>query len=293
MPVTTDQQAALDLIDLDQNWSDLKSGKTVPELALALLRPLQTSQLGILQGAGLALAHQVETDGQSRAVKGLELAYHNRDHIRDTLVALNLLLKASPSPLSLEDKQVTIVAMVGHDLGHEGLPNRLPRELEAKSWGLASTLLKPLALGRQTLKRLQTIILMTDPKDYSRLAARVRHSVLSIQIGMAVDADLFASLLPSRGFRLGSRLADEQVHAGVPQAKGFATLKGRAMFLKSAPLLSEAIRMLGMPTLIAAQLSVIEQLTESDRLRLWTPSWGDEFTSLVHDHLTRDTKLKI
>lgn len=288
MQLTTDRQRALELLGLDQSWSALRSGQTVTDQARALLPPSLMTEPTPLSAALLALANQVETDGLQRANQNREWAYHNRNHIRDALVALNLLLKACPHPLTSEDEQVTILAMVGHDLGHEGLPNQFPRELETQSWERVAVLLKPLALKPHTLRQIRTLILMTDPKDYPRLAQRRRSSVLTTQIGLAVDSDLFASLLPSCGFRLGSLLADEQVAAGLSQARGFATLRGRAMFLRSAPLLSDAIGRLGMPTLIEAQLSVIDQLTDVEGLRPWTPSWGAEFTQRVLDRLTGD-----
>lgn len=288
MPSTSDRQRALALISLDHGWSNLKIGRTVTDQASTLIRAPGQAHRTPLETGIKSLAEQVEADGHQRAERGLELAYHNREHIRDVLVALKLLVEASDKHLSQGDVQVTALAMVGHDLGHDGLPNRSLRELEIQSWKMVHALLKPLALGRQTLTRIRTLILMTDPSGYPGLAQRQRRSALSSQMALAVDADLFASLLPSRGFSLGASLADEQVRAGIPQAKTLATLQGRAGFLKFVPLLSDAIRALGMQSLIEAQLSVIHQLSETDRMRPWTPSWGDEFTGRVQDHLTRD-----
>ncbi len=285
MQPTSDRERALTLVGLDQGWSDLKSGKTIKDQALVLLGGLPRAHLTTIESAIMVLAEQVEADGQQRSEQGCELDYHNRDHVRDVLVALKLLVEACPNILSAEDLQLTVLAMVGHDLGHDGLPNRTPRELEIQSWEMVRDLLEPLRLPRQALRRVRSTILMTDPKDYHRLAKRRRNSALSIQIGLAVDADLFASLLPSRGFMLGARLAEEQVRAGLPQAKALATLQGRSGFLKYVPLLSDAIRSLGMQGLIDAQLSVIDQLDEAERLRPWAPDWGDEFAGLVHDHV--------
>lgn len=285
MPPLSDRERALKLADLDRNWSRLKSGRTVTEQALALIGAPERAGLTQLETSIKHLAEQVEADGQQRFEQGHELAYHNRDHVRDVLLALNLLVEACPDSLSAEDMHLTVLAMVGHDLGHDGLPNRTPRELETQSWEMVRDLLAPLALGHRASRRISSIILMTDPKDYPRLARRRRNSVLATQIGLAVDADLFASLLPSRGFMLGACLADEQVRAGLPQAKSLATLQGRSGFLKFAPLLSDASRSLGMQGLIDAQLSVIDQLGEVDRLRPWTPSWGEAFTGLVHEQL--------
>jgi hypothetical protein len=288
MQPTSDRERALTLIGLDQSWSDLKYGKTVKDQVFVLLGGLPRAHLTAIETAIMVLAEQVEADGQQRSEQGCELDYHNRDHVRDVLVALNLLVEACPNILSTEDLHLTVLAMVGHDLGHDGLPNRTPQELEIQSWEMVRDLLEPLRLPRQALRRVRSTILLTDPKDYPRLAKRCRNSALSIQIGLAVDSDLFASLLPSRGFLLGARLADEQVRAGLPQAKALATLQGRSGFLKYVPLLSDAIRSLGMQGLIDAQLSVINQLDEGERLRPWTPDWGDEFAGLVHDHLRAD-----
>jgi len=286
MPPTSDRERALTLAGLDQSWSDLKSGKTVKNYAFVFLGGSAKAHLTPIETAIMVLAEQVEADGKQRSEQGCELDYHNRDHVKDVLVALKLLVEACPNILSVDDLHLTVLAMVGHDLGHNGLPNRTPRELEIQSWETVRDLLEPLRLSNQALRRLRSTILMTDPKDYPRLAKRRRNSALSIQIGLAVDADLFASLLPSRGFMLGARLADEQVRAGLPQAKAIATLQGRSGFLKHVPLLSDAIRSMGMQGLLDAQLSVIDQLDEGERRRPWTPDWGDEFAGLVHDHLT-------
>jgi hypothetical protein len=285
MSSRSDRQRALMLADLDRAWLTLKSGGTVTDQALRLLGAEEQTVLTPLETLIKSLSDQVEADGQRRAEQGSELAYHNREHVKDVLVALKLLADTAPIALAAEDLHLTILAMVGHDLGHDGLPNRSPRQLELQSSQMVCSLLDRSTLGHQRCRRLRTIILMTDPKDYPRLAQRSRRSVLSTQIALAVDADLFTSLLPSRGFLLGARLAEEQVHAGLPQAISLATLQGRAGFLKFAPLLSNAIRSLGMQDLVDAQLSVIQRLGEADRLRPWTPSWGDEFTGLVHDHL--------
>jgi hypothetical protein len=285
MPSRSDHQRALKLADLDRAWLTLKSGGTVTDQALRLLEAEEQTVQTPLEALIESLSDQVEADGQRRAERDCELAYHNREHVKDALVALKLLADAAPNALAAEDLHLTILAMVGHDLGHDGLPNRSPRQLEIRSWQMICSLIDLSTLGHQRLRRLRTIILMTDPKDYPRLAQRSRPSVLSTQIALAVDADLFASLLPSRGFLLGARLADEQIRAGLPQAKSLASLNGRAGFLKFAPLLSEAIQSLGMQDLIDAQFSVIQRLSEAERLRPWSPDWGDEFAGLVHDHL--------
>lgn len=285
MPSRSDRQRALELADLDRAWLTLKSGATVTDQALTLLGAKKRNVPTALETLIRYLAEQIEADGQQRAERGCELAYHNRDHIKDVLVSLKLLTDAAPNFLPEEDLHLIILAMLGHDLGHDGLPNRSPRQLEIQSSELVCSLLDSSVLGHQRSRRLRTIILMTDPKDYPKLAQRSRRSVLSTQIGLAVDADLFASLLPARGFQLGARLAEEQVRAGLTEAKSLASLQGRLGFLRFAPLLSLATQSLGMRDLVDAQLSVIQQLGEADRLRPWTPSWGDEFAGLVHNHL--------
>ena len=100
-------------------------------------------------------------------------------------------------------------------------------------------------------------------------------------ICLAVDADLFASLLPSYGFERGARLGDEQMAVGIAAAKGFQSLAGRAMFLKSVPLLSDAVQDLGMVRLVAAQLAVIEGLGDEERTRPWSEAWGSWFADHV------------
>jgi hypothetical protein len=178
-----------------------------------------------------------------------------------------------------------IIAMVGHDLGHQGLPNRYARELESQSWALIKPHLQASQVATRDLRLIQSIILATDPQFYSTLVRKRPASPLMQALHLAVDADLFASLLPSVGFGLGARLGEEQLAVGMDRAAGFGTLAGRAMFLKSAPLLSPAIHRLGMVTLVQAQCEVIERMAPSERAKPWSPQWAQDFLDRVVEAL--------
>ena len=64
----------------------------------------------------------VERVGVEKAAKGLEPAYHNRQHFADAVLALSLLI-SKVNELSIEDKQLMLLAMLVHDFGHRGIGN--------------------------------------------------------------------------------------------------------------------------------------------------------------------------
>lgn len=104
-------------------------GRSVPEAgALALEIALSgkpseleagQNELWLTYEATLA---EVEADGRSKNRRGVELAYHNRQHVGDCLLALACLFRFDrvlPDSLRL----LGLVVMAGHDLGHQGLTN--------------------------------------------------------------------------------------------------------------------------------------------------------------------------
>ena len=66
-----------------------------------------------------ALAIWVEQEGKRQAETSGEHAYHNRQHISDTLTALGFFLEFDQD-LSPQDKTLCLIAMLLHDFGHEG-----------------------------------------------------------------------------------------------------------------------------------------------------------------------------
>jgi hypothetical protein len=275
------EQKALALTVLDRSWGSARVDMSLSDRALGVLGPQGMAwQAEPIQGL-IRLAEHVEQDGALRAKVGAELLYHNRQHVHDVLRALSLLFEVTGPIITAQDRYVLVLAMVAHDLGHEGLPNQFARQLERQSWALIEEILSSFALGRGQRWMARAVILCTDPQFYPQLMSRDRSGRLMQAICLAVDADLFASLLPSYGFERGARLGAEQMAAGIAAAKGFKSLAGRAMFLKSVPLLSDAVQNLGMARLVAAQLAVIASLGDEERARPWSEGWGTWFAEQV------------
>jgi hypothetical protein len=282
------EQKALALTVLDRSWGSAGLNLSLPDRVLGLITTQGVAWGGQPVQALIRLAEHVEQDGALRAKIASELFYHNRQHVHDVLRAISLFFEVPGTIITPQDWFVLVLAMVAHDLGHQGLPNQFARQLEKQSWALTAEVLSSFALSRGQRHMARTVILCTDPQFYPQLVSRDQSSRLMQAIGLAVDADLFASLLPSYGFERGSRLGDEQMAAGIAAASGFKNLAGRAMFLKSVPLLSKAVQDLGMGRLVAAQLAVIEGLGDEERARPWSEAWGSWFAEQVELALAGD-----
>ena len=64
----------------------------------------------------------VESDGELKALKGNEPAYHNRQHFADACLALGFFLKELDQ-FSKYQKLLLMLTMLVHDFGHKGIAN--------------------------------------------------------------------------------------------------------------------------------------------------------------------------
>lgn len=225
-----------------------------------------------------ALAAQVEDSGAQAAVRQGELPYHNREHLTDVLLALGLLFDHATLQLTAGQKVMLVIAMLAHDLDHPGRSNAYPYELEEHAWRQASG-----HFSGQTpawRRRVRHIILSTDPRSYHRLDRAIlpRQRVL---VHMAVEADLYASLQPARGFYLGHQLSLELLAHNPQLAAHLDTLEGRLRFLQHCKAHSVAAAALQLNEVIAAQISVIRQLPSEARMRPWSTQWGQDYAAMV------------
>jgi serine/threonine-protein kinase RsbW len=187
----------------------------------------------------------VDLDGQRLAELQSELKYHNRAHVADALTALACLLAESPQ-LSTTEKWLAMIAMAGHDLGHQGKTNQ---QLQACQEEITADWLSRDALNlllAQEKAELVRWIIGTDPE---RVAANHRaflddpesHSKL-LQV-LINEADVAASLVPQLAMKLTQQLLIERgvVCPTIEQIKGL--YKGfRSHCLISSP---AALRQLG------------------------------------------------
>jgi len=91
-------------------------------LRLNLLKASSSFEESLLT-AFQRVIHLVNLEADQRLQGQGELSYHNRDHISDVLLALCFLFLNSPN-LPREDQLIGLVAMAGHDLGHQGKTNQ-------------------------------------------------------------------------------------------------------------------------------------------------------------------------
>ena len=277
-------EAALTLLDLDERWELEARDLSLPQRVAAKVRSLPAVEPELAE-AFFAVAHLVEGDGEARARTGTELDYHNRTHVHDVLRSLSLLLSTKEAGLNAADRLVLMIAMIAHDLGHDGQVNSFPYELESRSWCLVAPTLRSAGLRAAQMEQVRAIILATDPQGYAKLAAPGASGTWPGR-ALAVDADLFASCLPRYGFRAGWRLCKELQSAGLggPATDKLATLNGRAAFLRHVPVLSGAAKSLGLPFLIESQLAAIEAMPLADRVKSWTPGLETDFALAVQQH---------
>lgn len=180
-----------------------------------------------------------------------EPAYHSRRHFKEVCLALSLLLKKGigPSVWEMADRDcwILLLAAIGHDFGHEGRPNRVSGELEAKSCELVEAAVVALqkddtGLVAEDLDTIRTLIRATEPTLYAVLTAAVDAPAELRRIDamkvLLVEADLFASMLPSYGVVLGKLLGQELAPHAPALAQLVASPAGRKGFLESHPYFS-------------------------------------------------------
>jgi hypothetical protein len=159
-----------------------------------------------------------------------EPAFHSKRHMMDVCLMLSYLLKQEESQLvekkgesvsptwgtSTTEKWQLLLAAAAHDLGHPGLINRTPYEIEQQSLDLLKALFIREGFDSQSIKEaLESVapwILATDHGQYKALLKRlaidppVHMDCLAM---LLVEADLASSVLPFRGKLLTERLCEE------------------------------------------------------------------------------------
>jgi hypothetical protein len=188
----------------------------------------------------------------------VEPAYHSRRHCKEVCLALSMLLRAgSVLPIAApnswvltdEDCWILLLAAISHDFGHEGRPNQSPGELEEKACSLVALFRETHPqLSQRTVDIVQTLIRATEPTLYPALIGLLddpeeiqRIDAMKI---LLVEADLFASMLPTYGITLGNLLAQEFEPHAPALAKLVASPAGRKGFLESHPYFSPNSRQL-------------------------------------------------
>lgn len=185
-----------------------------------------------------------------------ELPYHSRYHVAETVKAMRLLCSEAVrmGSISPELAQLGVLAMIGHDLGHDGsLPDRGHLEVHAaiRVASLASD------LGSVHVGLLNRVILSTAPAMVRSNLARARApgaAPIDLLCALANEADVLASLLPNLGWELAELLAAEwspHDSARAEQAKSFG---GRLTFLQLYAAPTGPSTELGLDRMVARQI---------------------------------------
>ena len=185
-----------------------------------------------------------------------EPAYHSRRHVIDVCLMLSYLLKheqswshdalkASPWSTSVDEKGLLLLAAVAHDLGHPGLINSVPYELEVQSLTLLKDFLPAAGFHLQdinlVLGAMEPWILATDHAQYSTLIDRLSIKPPSHTDCLAmllVESDLASSVLPNRGVELANRLSDEWAKPYPEKSIALRNQLGYLSFLTSLQFIS-------------------------------------------------------
>ena len=159
-----------------------------------------------------------------------EPAFHSKRHMMDVCLMISYLLKqeelkqgekkgdlvSQTRGTSSTEKWQLLLAAAAHDLGHPGLVNTIPYELEQQSLDLLKALLIREGIDSQSIKdALESVapwILATDHGQYKALLGRLAiHPPKHVDClaMLLVEADLASSVLPYRGRLLTGRLCEE------------------------------------------------------------------------------------
>jgi hypothetical protein len=199
--------------------------------------------------------------------------FHSKKHMMEVCLMLSYLLMhedecievSSIDPAwmssSLERWQL-LLAAAAHDLGHPGLINVTPGQLEQHSLDLLRGLLAnsgyPLPLVDEVLKVLQPWIMATDHGQYKALLERLSFDPpahLDCLAMLLVESDLAASVLPMRGRELTNRLAQEWAGPYPEKSIALQNQLGYLSFLVSLQFMSPHSFRAGLPQILNISLS--------------------------------------
>ena len=200
-------------------------------------------------------------------------AYHSKKHMMDVCLMLTYILmqeegakygESSKSPwvTSSTEKWQLLLAAAAHDLGHPGLINSTPYEIEQQSLNMLESLLTKDAtepkLKKEILDCIKPWILATDHAQYGALLERLSHSEpkhVDCLAMLLVEADLASSVLPIRGKLLTDRLSDEWARPYPEKSIALRNQVGYLSFLASLQFVSPHSAHAGIATILTNSLT--------------------------------------
>ena len=209
---------------------------------------------------------------QANPGKTNDLPYHNQHHFVEAVLAMGMLCAVARDLglISAVEAALGVVAMVGHDIGHDGSAAS-GGALEALAAAETLRISRIAGVDADRLARIGYVIEGTDPAEVTGNEARSAGTLPPGRFGAATDmmrslaneADVIASLMPNLGLRLGDALAAERRVAGEPGAARSASFSGRLAFLRLYAWFTPAAAQTGLPDLVRAQIGRLAEVAHS------------------------------
>lgn len=245
-------------------------------------------RLAGLQRAGAAIAEAIRTDPGKTA----DLPCHNHHHFAEATLAMGALcaLARGLGRISAAEAAIGVVAMVGHDIDHDG-EALVPGEQEAHAAAKSASICRTAGVSEQDSALVADIIEATNPSLVRDNAARAAGSLTPGPFGppgddlraMANEADVTASLLPSIGLAFGEALALEMRQAHHPAAAGIASYTGRLGFLRRYAGFTPAAVALGLQAVTRAQIDALAAIARADGCGELPEDGAARLDALPHD----------
>jgi hypothetical protein len=206
-------------------------------------------RLQAVASCALEVAQWLEHEGSHLQQRGQEPSYHNRLHMADVLVCMTLLLKAQRSVQGVRSAQgrlhewLGLLAVLAHDLLHDGSINQYPAQLESRSVEALQPLMQRHGMTEHDQRVVKHLILKTDPLCVRQTHAHVadRHFTVEDVDCLAVlveEADILGSTLTVTAHDLTQSLAREWELFNPSMASALQTRSGRLRFLQGGALFS-------------------------------------------------------
>jgi len=213
-----------------------------------------------LNSAHRAAAGRIAAALEHEASTGIEPPYHSRYHVAESVLAMDLLSREAIRLGLIDDHLASlgILAMIGHDLGHDGT---LPDTSRLEHYAAAEVAVLTADLGAEACDILRRVILATAPAQVPQNLAlsRTAHPApLDTLCALANEADVLASLLPELGWDLSDLLAQEWSAHDPSRAAVARSFNGRRSFLLLYANPSPAACSLGLDQVIARGLDAFE-----------------------------------
>ena len=206
-------------------------------------------RLQAVANCAIEVAQWLEQEGRRMHRHRREPQYHNRLHMADTLVCMTLLLKAQrqmqakSSSTTRRHEWLALLAMLAHDLLHDGSVNQYPAQLESRSVQALEPVMQRFGMLPEDQTVVRHLILKTDPlcvRESHKLVAGRDFVVDDIDClaVMVQEADILASTLAVTGLNLTRRLSDEWARSNPTMSAVLLTHLGRLRFLEFGALFS-------------------------------------------------------